>query len=150
MASTAKQHDCRSSRRRLMSGRRNRRSRSRARAAAFTKIVADFVGHDAAGRIRGFGGFLILHPRCRGRAATTYSAIAPVPGFTSWSHSKLDLDRHLGQTVKPWRLHDLRRAVATGMADIGIEPHHIEAVLNHYSGHRRGVAGTSNLATKPR
>ena len=41
MASTAKQHDCRSSRRRLMSGRRNRRSRSRARAAAFTKIVAD-------------------------------------------------------------------------------------------------------------
>jgi hypothetical protein len=30
------------------------------------------------------------------------------------------------------------------MADIGIEPHVIEAVLNHYSGHRRGVAGIYN------
>jgi hypothetical protein len=39
MASTAN-HDCRSSRRRLRSGRRNRCSRSRAR-VAFTKIVAD-------------------------------------------------------------------------------------------------------------
>jgi len=30
------------------------------------------------------------------------------------------------------------------MADIGIEPHHIEAALNHYSGHRRWVAGVYN------
>jgi integrase len=68
-------------------------------------------------------------------------------GFTGWSNAKLDLDRRLGQTVKPWRVHDLRRSVATGMADIGIEPHHIEAALNHYSGHRRGVAGIYNRSS---
>jgi hypothetical protein len=30
------------------------------------------------------------------------------------------------------------------MADIGIEPHVIEAALNHFGGHRAGVAGTYN------
>jgi integrase len=35
------------------------------------------------------------------------------------------------QIATPWRLHDLRRTVATRMADIGIQPHIIEAVLNH-------------------
>jgi hypothetical protein len=30
------------------------------------------------------------------------------------------------------------------MADIGITPHIIEACLNHYSGHRAGVAGVYN------
>ena len=44
----------------------------------------------------------------------------------------------------PWRVHDIRRSVATGMADIGIEPHVIEEILNHRSGHRRGVAGVYN------
>jgi integrase len=71
-------------------------------------------------------------------------------GFTSWSNSKLALDCRLGQAVKPWRLHDLRRAVATGMADLGVEPHHIEATLNHFSGHRRGVAGTYNRSNYER
>jgi hypothetical protein len=30
------------------------------------------------------------------------------------------------------------------MAEIGIEPHHIEACLNHYSGHRAGIHGVYN------
>jgi len=63
-------------------------------------------------------------------------------GFTSWSHCKVDLERRV--KVRPWRVHDIRRTVATGMADIGIEPHHIETALNHFSGHRRGVAGVYN------
>ena len=46
-----------------------------------------------------------------------------------------------GATVAPWRLHDLRRTVATGMAEIGISPHVVEAVLNHISGHKAGIAG---------
>jgi integrase len=37
--------------------------------------------------------------------------------------------------------HDVRRTVATGMARLGVQPHVIEAVLNHVSGHRAGVAG---------
>jgi len=39
----------------------------------------------------------------------------------------------------------LRRTVASGMAQIRIEPHIIEAVLNHVSGFRSGVAGTYNV-----
>jgi integrase len=65
-------------------------------------------------------------------------------GFTDWSKCKQQLDQQIAGAVKPWRLHDIRRNVATGMADIGIEPHHIEAVLNHFGGHRAGVAGVYN------
>jgi integrase len=71
-------------------------------------------------------------------------------GFTSWCDSKAKLDRRLADTVKLWRLHDLRRTAATGMADLGIEPHHIEAALNHYSGHRRGVGGIYNRSSYER
>jgi integrase len=46
----------------------------------------------------------------------------------------------------PWRLHDLRRTAATGMAEIGIQPHIVEAVLNHVSGAKGGVAGVYNRA----
>jgi integrase len=68
-------------------------------------------------------------------------------GFTNWTTCKQRLDHRLGGAVKPWRLHDLRRSTATGMADLGIEPHHIEAVLNHFGGHRAGVAGVYNRAS---
>jgi hypothetical protein len=33
------------------------------------------------------------------------------------------------------------------MADIGIQPHIIEAVLNHVSGHKGGVAGIYNRSS---
>jgi len=65
-------------------------------------------------------------------------------GYTAWDYGRAALDQHLNGAVKPWRLHDIRRTVATGMADVGVEPHVIEAVLNHYSGHRAGVAGVYN------
>jgi integrase len=64
-------------------------------------------------------------------------------GFTGWHDCKPGLDQRSGVTDK-WTLHDVRRSVATGMANIGVQPHIIEAVLNHYSGHRAGVAGTYN------
>jgi hypothetical protein len=48
--------------------------------------------------------------------------------------------------MTPWRIHGIRRTVATGMADIGVQPHIIEAVLNHISGHKAGVAGIYNRA----
>lgn len=63
-------------------------------------------------------------------------------GFTAWDYGRAALDRRLdGKVKRPWRVHDVRRSVATKMADIGLEPHHIEATLNHYSGHRAGVGG---------
>jgi integrase len=48
--------------------------------------------------------------------------------------------------IAPFRLHDLRRTCATGMAELGIAPHIVEAALNHVSGARAGVAGTYNRA----
>jgi integrase len=69
----------------------------------------------------------------------------------SWSRRKLRLDaaitEKLGKPMVPWTLHDLRRTAATGMADIGIQPHVVEAVLNHISGSKRGVAGVYNRST---
>ena len=70
-------------------------------------------------------------------------------GLAHW-HAKADLDQRLGAAVKPWRLHDIRRTVATRMADLGVQPHVIEAVLNHYSGHRSGVAGIYNRSVYER
>jgi integrase len=70
-------------------------------------------------------------------------------GFSGWGKAKAALDMRIaaaGATVAPWRLHDLRRTVATGMAEIGISPHVVEAVLNHISGHKAGVAGIYNRA----
>jgi integrase len=70
-------------------------------------------------------------------------------GFTQWG-AKRDLDARLGEAVKPWTLHDLRRTCATGMADIGVQPHIIEATLNHISGHKVGVAGIYNRSSYER
>ena len=53
-----------------------------------------------------------------------------------------DANLHLG----PWRFHDLRRTCATGMAEIGVAPHLVEAALNHVSGAKAGVAGIYNRA----
>lgn len=48
------------------------------------------------------------------------------------------------QSIPPWRFHDLRRTVATGMARLGQPPHVVEAVLNHRSGTISGVAAIYN------
>lgn len=65
--------------------------------------------------------------------------------FSGWSRSKQRLDQRSG--VNDWTLHDLRRSAVTGMAELGCQPHVIEAVVNHVSGHKAGVAGTYNRAT---
>ena len=73
-----------------------------------------------------------------------------------WGARKIKLDaailakrRGLEPKAKPmphWIIHDLRRTAATGMADLGVLPHIIEAILNHVSGHKGGVAGIYNRA----
>jgi integrase len=66
-------------------------------------------------------------------------------GFKGWPRAKDDLDKRIGDAIsKPWTLHDLRRTVATRMADLGVQPHIVEAVLNHQGGHKAGVAGIYN------
>jgi integrase len=79
-------------------------------------------------------------------------------GFQGWSKSKTALDEQVANEAKkvafdnrvtagPWRLHDIRRTVATRMAELGVQPHIIEAVLNHVSGHKAGVAGVYNRSS---
>jgi integrase len=78
-------------------------------------------------------------------------------GFSGWSKSKGALDARIVAARKkkdaevkplaPWTVHDLRRTAATVMADqLGVLPHIVEAILNHVSGHRAGVAGVYNRA----
>jgi integrase len=75
--------------------------------------------------------------------------------FAGWSKGKSALDGRLtkarqtdqGATLTRWRLHDLRRTTATRMADLGVLPHVIEAILNHISGHKAGVAGVYNRSS---
>ena len=76
--------------------------------------------------------------------------------FSGWSKAKATLDQRIDAAVRsanpkakqlmPWRLHDLRRTAATRMADLGVQPHVVEAVLNHVSGYKAGIAGVYNHA----
>jgi integrase len=67
-------------------------------------------------------------------------------GFQGWSKAKAAFDGQV-ETMGKWRLHDLRRTVATRMAgELRVQPHIIEAVLNHVSGHKAGIAGIYNRA----
>ncbi len=43
-----------------------------------------------------------------------------------------------------WRLHDLRRTLASNMAKSGVAPHIVEKVLNHTTGEISGVAAVYN------
>ena len=49
-----------------------------------------------------------------------------------------------GSETSNWRLHDLRRTAATGMARAGVAPQVVEKVLNHISGTISGVAAVYN------
>jgi integrase len=68
--------------------------------------------------------------------------------FSGWGKSKERLDEALAarKPLPHWTIHDLRRTAATRMADLGEAPHVIEAILNHVSGQRAGVAGIYNRA----
>jgi integrase len=75
-------------------------------------------------------------------------------GFSGWSRCKARLDRRIAQMVghplPAWILHDLRRSVVTGMAELSVHPHVIEAVINHVSGSKAGVAGIYNRSSYAR
>jgi integrase len=71
--------------------------------------------------------------------------------FVSWSIGKAGLDKRItarrGSPLEHWTLHDLRRTFVTNMNELGFaEPHIVEAVVNHISGAKSGVAGRYNHA----
>ena len=59
--------------------------------------------------------------------------------FNGFSKAKTTLDEVSG--VAGWRLHDLRRTMATGLQKLGVRLEVTEAVLNHVSGSRAGIVG---------
>jgi integrase len=70
--------------------------------------------------------------------------------FSGWSNCKTRLDERIaelnkGTPIAPWVLHDLRRTFVTRLNDLGVEPHVIEALVNHVGGAAKvGVAGIYN------
>ena len=64
--------------------------------------------------------------------------------FSGFSRCKARLDKKCG--VSAWTLHDLRRTMVTGLNELGVAPHVVEAAVNHVSGFRSGVAGVYNRA----
>jgi len=75
--------------------------------------------------------------------------------FAGWSKAKRGLDRAITDACAhaagkagtgrapfvPWSVHDLRRTVATDLQRLGVRLEVTEAVLNHVSGSRGGIAG---------
>jgi integrase len=59
--------------------------------------------------------------------------------ISGWSQTKITLDAKSG--VSDWRIHDLRRTVATGLQRLGVGLQVVESVLGHTSGSRGGIAG---------
>ncbi len=59
--------------------------------------------------------------------------------FNGFGKAKAALDAEAG--IAPWRLHDLRRTVATGLQKLGVRLEVTEAVLNHVAGSRAGIVG---------
>jgi integrase len=94
--------------------------------------------------------------------------------FSGWSSCKAKIEARIaeatGAAIPHWTPHDLRRTFATYAGGglpahlieklpahekemargLGVQPHAVEAVLNHASGHKAGVAGTYNRSDYPR
>jgi integrase len=81
-------------------------------------------------------------------------------GFNGW-RSKAELNKRLPKKMPGWTVHDIRRSVVTLLVESRERtkpdgkkesysftlPHVVEALVNHVSGHKAGVAGTYNVAT---
>ncbi|MCL4671853.1 MAG: integrase arm-type DNA-binding domain-containing protein [Sphingomonadaceae bacterium] len=73
----------------------------------------------------------------------TTTGQTPISGFTKAKNAldaQVKKDRD-GKALDAWRIHDLRRSVATGFQRLGIRFEVTEAVLNHVSGAKGGIAG---------
>jgi integrase len=81
---------------------------------------------------------------CKGVVFTTNGEV-PINGF---SKLKARLDGLIAKPesmLEPWVFHDLRRSLATGVQALGFPIEHTEAVLNHVSGKRGGLAAIYQL-----
>jgi integrase len=79
----------------------------------------------------------------RSPAVARHDARLIFPGlrgpFNGFGLAKAQLDAASG--VDNWRLHDLRRTMATGLQKLAVRLEVTEAILNHVSGSRSGIVG---------
>ena len=84
----------------------------------------------------------------------TTTGNTPVSG---WSRAKTGIDKRMLESARkaaqkrgedpdevsiaPWRIHDIRRTIATGMERLGVNLQVVEALLGHISGSKAGVVG---------
>ena len=66
-------------------------------------------------------------------------------GLGGWSKAKRAIGAVAAElnsgALAPWRLHDLRRTVATGLQRLGVGLQAIESTLGHIGGSRAGIVG---------
>jgi integrase len=59
-------------------------------------------------------------------------------GYNGWSYSTMALNSRIaakhGRPLAPWRLHDLRRSMRTGLGRLGVRPDIAELCINHVKG----------------
>ena len=68
-----------------------------------------------------------------------FPAVGKKKPFGSFATRKKYLDKRSG--VSGWRIHDLRRTFASGMASLGVALPVVERMLNHISGSFGGIVG---------
>jgi len=80
-------------------------------------------------------------PKGSGLVFTT-NGKTPVSGFSKVKrHLDAEMAKIAGKPITAWRVHDLRRTFASGLAALGIQLPVIERLLNHISGSFGGVQG---------
>lgn len=67
----------------------------------------------------------------------TTNKVAQVSGF---SHAKEMIENGMPEGTEHWTFHDLRRTMTTMMEEMGVRLVVTEAILNHTSGSKKGVA----------
>jgi integrase len=63
-------------------------------------------------------------------------------GFSAWSYSAMALNSRAaaaGRPLQPWRLHDLRRSMRSGLGRLGVAPHVAEMVIGHAQSGVQGI-----------
>lgn len=87
----------------------------------------------------------LLFPSIRPSSNKSVSGVSKV--LNRVRSQMIEMASQDGRQVEHWRLHDIRRSVATGISGLQspqVQPHIVEALLNHISGSRSGVAGVYN------
>lgn len=112
---------------------------------AMLAIRRDGLRTAAAAGIRKLG----REPTADELAAVPAAGDLVLPGgrggqLTNWDRVSKELMAASG--TAGWHRHDIRRSVVTGMVELGVSPHVVEAIVNHVSGSRGGVAGVYNKA----